>query len=195
MLDGEDDFEYLRAEKARRQTEMRKELTMCMVELLQASRPLLKVFPEAGRRARSLHDLYAKVEELDAAAEEAKKAGEHAKAVELAKQAEEQLSTFEEGHEYTTLADRPDQWKMLRAVGYKDRVILPPASAPAMQGSALGVDGTANQGCALGVPAADPSFGLGAPQMVAMNTFYLCRASTFSCLILISCFDCVIAFL
>ena len=104
---------------------MRKELTMCMVELLQASRPLLKVFPEAGRRARSLHDLYAKVEELAVAAEEAKKAGEHAKAMELAKQAEERLSTFEEGHEYTTLADHPDQWKLLRAVDYKGRVILP----------------------------------------------------------------------
>ena len=42
-----------------------------MVELLRSSQPLLEVFQEAGRRIRGLQGLWAKVEELDAAAEEA----------------------------------------------------------------------------------------------------------------------------
>ena len=87
MLGDEEDFKYLtRVEKARRKTVKCKELTMAVAELLQPDQPLLQVFQEAGRRIRSLSNMWAKVEELDAAAKEAKKAGQHAKAVELNKQ-------------------------------------------------------------------------------------------------------------
>ena len=163
---------------------------MHVVELLRSNQPIFMVFQDAGRRIRYLHDVWAKVEELDAAAEEAKKAGQQAQAVELAKQAAEQLSKFEEGHEYTTFADRPDQWKMLRALDCEHRVVLPPGSAPAKQGSALGVDGTANQDSTLGVwasvppaaPAVDPSSGVWAPlppAAPAMNMLYMCRAKEY----------------
>ena len=196
MAAGDEDYDYVqylirRAERAKTKTEESKELTAAVVEALRSDQKLLMLFQEAGRRIRYLADVWAMAEELDAAAEEAEEAGQPALSAELTKMADKQLSELDSGHKYTTFADRPDQWKMLQALDYEHRVILPPGSAPAKQGSgpgvyvlasqgsALGVDGAANPGSALGVPAADRPFALWAPrapQGRGMNVYYMCRA-------------------
>ena len=81
MLGDDEDFKYLtRAEQARRKTQKCKEITMAVIKVLQSDQSVLQIFQEAGRRIRAVSDIWAKVEELDAAAAEAKKAGQHAQA-------------------------------------------------------------------------------------------------------------------
>ncbi|MCP4244744.1 MAG: hypothetical protein GY772_29730 [bacterium] len=160
-----------RSELRRSKTELAKTLAKDFLSAIKTS-DMLDAFMKAGTRLRKAQELWDKYDKLQEDAKRAREQGQKAMAEELERQADKKVAEFEDLHEPLTFAGRDDQWKMLDALDYDDRVVIPESAAPAKQGSALGMGGgstdPAKQSDALG--------GLMQQEEVAVNSFYCCRA-------------------
>ncbi|MCP4239056.1 MAG: hypothetical protein GY772_00670, partial [bacterium] len=149
---------------------------------------MLDAFINAGNRIRKAQEIWEKYDKLVQDAKRALEQGQKEMAEELQKQADKKVTEFEDLHEPLTFAGRSDQWQMLDALDYEDRVVIPQSQHPANQGLALGSGGgaaaAAKQGDALGAGGggldlakqSDALGGLRPEGEVAITSFYCCRA-------------------